>query len=654
MPFPKLSPLQSRLAASLAASLTLLFLYFAFSSSHFAYASNVDSIRPEDHNHERLLAGPYFDADTNEELLLDDISYESEFLGVDRGIIGRAPASNDPIPLMNNIWQNDNVPMGTTVLYIFTNASVWGNKSSTVSSSATSRRQVSLDESVLQEEDLAADESGEETELQERQASSNTLRTVYISVTTCGQPTPIDLNAGLSPAPQLQLYVSVSADNKSPGPGKSAQSTIDLDRGYGMIQVNATGDVYIGVHGKNATAYTGVWNVEIAASIDAPYHYFHDNYNMSLMDSDSSSVYFVASDPRRFSRNTSDVDGIAKTPRPYVLFASKKDASTIYGLQNSGCGLESKAEFVPEGIRPGEVTSNVQSWLSLKRDEAETEQRFSVSGLAGGTYYNAILAIPRDANKTGTVGGGGQVFRMAEFTTLSDSNCAVVTNLTLCDKVSYAVPSGNKSGTALRDFYENYTNQYFGNFLKALQQIPCNTTSSAQYSLATNCTTCREAYKDWFCAVSIPRCANVTDSTRPGTIMRNVGQDFPNGTSLATLDKGLFDQANQTAAGRTSRNSDIDNSIVPGPYRELLPCDDLCYNVVRNCPAALGFNCPQPGNIGFNTSYSPRFEFQATDGATSDPPKCNFPGAVERSSGRRALLPPLFVVLYVVGAMMFI
>lgn len=46
----------------------------------------------------------------------------------------------------------------------------------------------------------------------------------------------------------------------------------------------------------------------------------------------------------------------------------------------------------------------------------------------------------------------------------------------------------------------------------------------------------------------------------------------------------------------------IDTTIKPGPYKELLPCKDICYNLVRSCPAALQFVCPLEGH-GLNYSY---------------------------------------------------
>ena len=185
-------------------------------------------------------------------------------------------------------------------------------------------------------------------------------------------------------------------------------------------------------------------------------------------------------------------------------------------------------------------------------------------------------------------------------------------------------------------------------------QIPCNTTSSAQYSLATGCDNCTQAYKNWFCAVSLPRCKDFT-SEADFLQIRNVDSSFSNGTLLPT-DTPTFKLANSTAAGRFSRNPMIDEIIRPGPYKELLPCDDLCYNVVRNCPAAIGFNCPLPGFVGFNTSYAERFNM-SVDRATIEPPQCNYPGASPTNSGHSLLPVPLrllSVLSVSLSAIMFI
>lgn len=413
MPLPKLSPLQSRLAASLAASITLLLLYFAFSSPHFAYAAEVDSIRPEDHNHDRLLQRPLLDVDLDE-FDLEESGYEPEFLGADRGIIGRASTTDELIPLINNQRQTNNIPLGTTLSYIFTNASVWGNKSTTVS--AVTRRSLLEEEIEIQDEEEDEDEE-EAIEGQELKSRDVNQRTIYISVTACTQPTPADSQAVLPPPPQLQMYVSSSSTNRKPGPGNTPQQMVELVGGYGLIEVNATTDVFIGIYGKNDTAYKDVWSAEIAASIDAPFHTINNDTNLILVDTDSTSAYLVANDPIKWDGDASDAESLAKVAVPYVIFASKINASSIMGLENSYCGLTTKADIVPVGARPGVAADSVKSWLKKRKDETVPEQRISLGTLTKGTQYDAILAVA--ASQNATVGGGGQVFRRAELQTLN-------------------------------------------------------------------------------------------------------------------------------------------------------------------------------------------------------------------------------------------
>ena len=242
------------------------------------------------------------------------------------------------------------------------------------------------------------------------------------------------------------------------------------------------------------------------------------------------------------------------------------------------------------------------------------------------------------ASGPGVVGGGGKVFTYTNlqtksgecfaypsshaFANCSDGNCALMFGLDFCDTVAYAVPANPhtyQNSTALANFYDNYASQLYTNFSLSLQLIPCNATSASQYSLSQNCTTCAAAYKAWVCAVTIPRCMDFTTEVsylQP----RNMGQSFYNGTSLPTWDLwggynpmpgapfgSIADQQTYITAmaSNSSRNPLIDSMVKPGPYAELLPCEDLCYNLVRNCPAALGFVCPFPGR-GLEVDYGRR------------------------------------------------
>ena len=156
-----------------------------------------------------------------------------------------------------------------------------------------------------------------------------------------------------------------------------------------------------------------------------------------------------------------------------------------------------------------------------------------------------------------------------------------------------------------------------------LAQIPCETTSSAKYSLVRTCDHCAIAYKEWLCAVTIPRCTDWTYASpdQPWLQQRNMLQAFPSPNNSMINDYALLKAANQSSFLRSSRNPTIDSRVQPGPYNEILPCDDLCYNIVQSCPAVMGFTCPTPGQTSFNESY-----------AVTSEGKCNYPGSQGVSS----------------------
>jgi calcium channel MID1 len=105
-------------------------------------------------------------------------------------------------------------------------------------------------------------------------------------------------------------------------------------------------------------------------------------------------------------------------------------------------------------------------------------------------------------------------------------------------------------------------------------------------------------------------------------------QPFPNSSSLA--DTAFLDASREILYLNSSRNPAIDEVVRPGPYKEILPCLDMCYNLVQSCPAAMGFECPGPGNGGFASSYGMR-----PDGSSSEEGQitCNYPGAAYHLSG---------------------
>jgi calcium channel MID1 len=182
---------------------------------------------------------------------------------------------------------------------------------------------------------------------------------------------------------------------------------------------------------------------------------------------------------------------------------------------------------------------------------------------------------------------------------MQDNNCQLLYNLDFCSEVAYAVPSNpDKNNTELAQIYDSNAQDYYQNFAYSLSLIQCNTSSVSLYSLAVSCTDCAAAYKQWLCSVFIPRCYDWS-SNYSYLMPRAAAQPFLNGTSLPADDPLAL-----SPITNRSRNPLIDTQIKPGPYKEILPCHDLCSDMVRTCPSDLGFKCPK--GKWLNDSYGHR------------------------------------------------
>ena len=219
--------------------------------------------------------------------------------------------------------------------------------------------------------------------------------------------------------------------------------------------------------------------------------------------------------------------------------------------------------------------------------------------------------------------------------------CHIVFNLTFCDTTQYAVPGNNKTfanTAALASFYDDYAKKMYDNFEKALQQVACEAPSTERYSLARNCSDCKVAYKNWICSVAIPRCEDFSKDADHLQI-RNIGHPFPNGTMV---DPQLIKKHGSLPGFNKSRSLRIDEEVQPGPYKEVLPCDYLCYNIVQSCPAVLGFACPTPDMLNFNTSYR---HHDAAGGEV----KCNYHGSGPPESASSTMLVSRFMAHCALG-----
>ncbi|KAI1138992.1 stretch-activated Ca2+-permeable channel component-domain-containing protein [Hypoxylon sp. FL0543] len=638
----QLSPLQSRLAASVIASCLLLIIYLLLLSPQFAFAAELDRAFT-DHGAPDLLYEIQDDGESPDKLDLRSPTYEPEFLLFDRSIIGRAP--NNAVPMTNNRVEKSNLAPGATMTYVFQESSVSSRTTQDLDEPLELRRSFNGTQAA------AGDDQDDEgathnMALLRRQTPSKTL---WISANTCDQPWRISQTT-MDP-PQLTLYVSTSADNTSPGPQQGTdaqQKAIVFTEGAVMFNTSLDRDIYLSVSAPNVASdlfdTTKQYNFELVASTDQYYYSYRDNPDESdliWVDSDATAALLQTN----YLTNSSDQ---VLTTLPYVIFAQNQDNVGINGMRNSYCGLSANAQI--RNLADGS-TGVITTGLKNMGDQNLTRQEFYVTGLNASSNYIGFLArrpetdnnIQQRQNGAASV-GGGVVFQPTTFQTKPNGACTFIFNMTFCDETQYAVPGNLKNfpnGTALATFYDNYARTMWDNFDKVLQQVPCETSITAQYSLAKNCDDCKTAYKNWLCSVAIPRCEDFSSPDREYLQMRNIGAPFPNGT---TVDKSIADKFGQMKAFNSSRNPIIDDVIQPGPYKELLPCEGLCYELVRSCPASMEFSCPRPSSeFGFNTSYGR----QNGDGSLS----CNYPGSAHFPAGAGALSPSWLWLVGTVGAL---
>ncbi|KAI1367430.1 stretch-activated Ca2+-permeable channel component-domain-containing protein [Xylaria arbuscula] len=606
----QLSPLQSRLAASVIASFFVVILYLFLFTPQLAFAAELPQ-SPNTVDQE----GPFYDVeDATEWIDVRTPSYDPGFSLFDPSIIGRV--SDGAAPLKAGDPTTSNINPGDTIAYVFEAASVSGRSAQEHDTTLELRRSLNDTPGFDEGESDGGDELRDE-DLIRRQTPS---RTLYVSVNTCNQPGRISPDQTSMDPPQLTLFVSTSNKNTSPGPGgdESAQKTIVFDEGAVMYNASLDSDVYFSISAPQVSEKyfdtTLPYNYEVAVSLDGYYHSYdiEAQPNLYWVDSDASSSLLTT------QNLTSSPDEVVSTP-PYAVFVQNKDNLGINGIRKSYCGLKSWAQIRP--LQDG--GSQATTGLRQGGDNNLTMQEFYITGLNASTDYSGIVVLNTSLSlskrqESGT-GGGVVVYDGVDFSTKPNGACTFIFNLTVCTETRYAVPGNAEkfpNGTALAAFYDDYTRTMWDNFDKVLQQTRCDAPPTQKYSLVRDCDDCKQAYKDWLCSVAIPRCEDFS-STDEDLQMRNINAPFPNGTFVA---QGIRDMYGENKAFSSSRNVEIDNAIQPGPYKELLPCDYLCYELVKSCPASIGFACPLPGSpYGFNTSY-----------AVPDRSKelsCNYPGS---------------------------
>lgn len=401
----QLSPLQSRLAASLAASLFILALYLLLLSPSLALAVELESLPPVSNL-----------TPLTESLELDIVSlsvYEPEFSPLERRIVGRLPAG--VAALENNEVQALNLKPGTSACYMLEKRVIF----------SASTGKDSRDVDVEGRADELAPTSNSDTDAAKKPSQDIPFKTVYLSSNTCLRPYRVASSATApEQPPQLKIFVSNSSDIGCAFGESLGVHSKGFDQGAVMYSLNATGDLYINIVAPNVTnEFQGVYNFEVAASTDDYYHRYEERSSGQLlwMDSDSSSALLVT---RNLTTDENESKHMMQQEPPYELFVENKNTLAIDGLRHSACGLGHAALIASKRLENGQLNNNnlVRTAMTTRGPGGLPKQQFYFEGLNSSSFYTGVLV--KRANKTVKsskrqvgIGGGGIVFAATDFQT---------------------------------------------------------------------------------------------------------------------------------------------------------------------------------------------------------------------------------------------
>lgn len=397
----QLSPLQSRLVASLAASLAVLVLYWLLLSPSFAQAAELPS---------RSDAELDFDLVRQDLEQTDDLpsSYEPDIGPFGHSIIGRqAPPEAVPINLETPIPKNVE-PRGAACFVL--------SPSSLADSGDSKRRR---DHDILDPETSG---NSSDSERVRRQDGGGT--TVYISSTTCLRPSYTNNDGENRQPPQLRMLAATSSDAGCPMSTEELDDDmwVSFDEGLAMLSVDVSdAPLYITVIAPDEQGdFSGVYNVEMAVST-SNYYYYYDEASSTdkavlWMDSDSSAALLVS---QNLTHNRDDIQKIMRRDPPFELYVENTASSSLAGIRRSLCGME-KSALISARNDTGTAQSNlVRTSMTTRGPGALPKQQFYFEGLNRTSTYNAVLVQVSDYDDTGRFDSRQEAGSTRRFTAFS-------------------------------------------------------------------------------------------------------------------------------------------------------------------------------------------------------------------------------------------
>ena len=372
---------------SFSVPLILTYVFPILVQSHQADATHEDLITHEDHNHNRLLN------------LAEGVgygehggTYEPDFIGADRSIIGRSPT--DDQALVNNVPGQLNIEQGDSQFWSF---SLSGPKSP----------QTPLLPSAFPDQTIYA------------APASSDGTTLYISLNTCLQPSPQSPNTNGSPD-QLKLYVSTSSANQQPNSNDNDYA-VPVDGGFAWLNISSVKtDVYIGVVAPEVEGFIGVYNYELTASIDGFYASYYDTPDLYFVDSDATSALLYTANTTNDNSSTAVYKAwMSLDPPPFTLFVQNQNNPSLLGLQRSYCALKNLAQ-----VSMPDVDTTMTSL-----NNGQPQQQFHARALnATSSYYAILAAVNSTDSGSGVVGGGGIVWDTVDNVTTKQGTSSLFHN----------------------------------------------------------------------------------------------------------------------------------------------------------------------------------------------------------------------------------
>jgi calcium channel MID1 len=375
----QLSPLQSRLAASVAASIILIVLAFTLlPGPRLALAADVSNV-PNIVFDEPMATDGVHVAPRE---VAGDGMYRAEFESFDASILGRRTEGKSA-ELSDNVPASFSLKPGHVAYFMFQSGGVLGM------------------------EDVAT-------------------RPVFVSANTCMQPRRAEGAAAGGSPPQLRLLFSSDPVQRPPNRTKSTTQATVFKEGAVMHRVDSTGVFYFGIEAPILPeGYAGDWGFEVAVSAEGWYHTYGDgNDNDRLIHTVAKDGNGVLLMTRDLADQEDEDQIVLDSAPPLALFAAPAGSSAFEGIRNSFCGLRTYAHVV--GMHDADHANKVSVSLTTRGFTNRPKQQFWLAGLDSNTKYEGILVrtgrsptLQKRQNRDSAEGnnGGVQVLQQTDFET---------------------------------------------------------------------------------------------------------------------------------------------------------------------------------------------------------------------------------------------